>query len=125
MIKCTVIKHFLLLSQIAWLKNNKSFGSLIQYRSNAFMIVKFNVLKGLVSKLNALLVKFQTDSPMIPFMSDVLEVLPHSFMKRFVLTAKLEEANTSYKLIKLDLDCQEIFCQLIKCELECNPLIFS
>ena len=68
------------------------------------MIVKFNVLKGLVSKLNALLVKFQTDSPMIPFMSDVLEVLPHSFMKRFVLTAKLEEANTSYKLIKLDLD---------------------
>ena len=71
------------------------------------MIVKFNFLKELTSKLNVFPVKFQTDSPMILFISNVLETLLRSLMKRFVLMAKLEEANTTYKLIKLDLDCQK------------------
>ena len=52
------------------------------------MIVKFNVLKELTFKLNAFLVKFQIDSPMIPFMSDVSETLLSSLMKRFVLITK-------------------------------------
>ena len=73
------------------------------------MIVKFNVLKDLASKLNTFLVKFQTDSPMILFMSDVLETRLCSLIKRSVLTAKLEEADTPYKLIKLDLDSQESY----------------
>ena len=76
------------------------------------MIVKFNVLIELASKLNTFLVKFQTDSPMIPFMSDVLETLVRLRMKRFVLTPKLGEANTIYKLIKLDLDCKESLVQI-------------
>ena len=76
------------------------------------MIVKFNVLIELASKLNTFLVKFQTDSPMIPFMSDVLETLVRLRMKRFVLTQKLGEANTIYKLIKLDLDCKESLLQI-------------
>ena len=70
------------------------------------MIVKFDVLKELASKLNVFLVKFQTDSPMIPFLFDVPETLLRSLMKRFALRAKLEEVNTPYQLIKLDLDCQ-------------------
>ena len=65
----SIIKHFLSLSQNARPKNK--FDTLVQYHSNAFMIVKFNVLKELASKLNAFLVKFETDSPMIPFMSDI------------------------------------------------------
>ena len=76
------------------------------------MIVKFNVLIELASKLNTFLVKFQTDSPMIPFMSDVLETLVRLRMKRLVLTPKLGEANTIYKLIKLDLDCKESLLQI-------------
>ena len=90
----SVIKHFLSLSQSACPKNIISFDMLVQYHSNAFMIVKFNVLKELASKLNAFLVKFQTYSPMISFMSNVL-------------TTKIEETSIPYKLIKLDLYCQE------------------
>ena len=103
----SAINHILSLSQSARPKGNISFDTLVQYHSNTFMIVKFNVLKELASKLNVFPVKFQTDSPMIPFISNVLETLLCSLMKRFVLMAKLEEANTTYKLIKLDLDCQK------------------
>ena len=99
-------KHFLSISQSTSPKNNKSFDTLVQYHSNAFMIVQFDVLKELASKLNVFLVKFQTDSPMIPFLFDVPETLLRSLMKRFALRAKLEEVNTPYQLIKLDLDCQ-------------------
>ena len=109
----SVIKHFLSLSQNARTKSNKSFDTLVQCHSSAFMIVKFDALVKFP-------VKFETDSPMTPFMSDVLETLLRSLMKRFVFTAKLEQANTPYKLIKLDLDCQ-----LIKYELQSNLLFIS
>ena len=59
----SVIKQFLSLSQSAPPKNNKSFDTLVQYHGNAFMIVKFSVLKELTSKHNAFLVKLQTGSP--------------------------------------------------------------
>ena len=45
-------------------------------------------------------------------MSDVLETLLRLRMKRFVLTLKLGEANTIYKLIKWDLDCKESLLQI-------------
>ena len=83
----SVMKHYLSLSQSAHPKN-KSFDTLIQDHSNTFMIVKFNVLKELTFKLNAFLVKFQIDSPMITLMSDVSETLLSSLMKRFVLITK-------------------------------------
>ena len=90
----SVIKHFLSVSQSACPKNIISFDMLVQYHSNTFMIVKFNVLTELASKLNAFLVKFQTYSPMISFMSNVL-------------ATKIEETSIPYKLIKLDIYCQE------------------
>ena len=46
------------------------------------MIVKFNGPKELASKVNAFLVKFQTDSPVIPFMSNALETFLCSLMKK-------------------------------------------
>ena len=56
----SVIKHFLSLSQNARTKSNKSFDTLVQYHSSAFMIVKFDALVKFP-------VKFETDSPMTPF----------------------------------------------------------
>ena len=110
----SVIKHFLGLTQSARPKNNKSYDTLVQYQNDAFMLVKFNVFKELAARLNIFLKVFQTDSPMVTFMSDVLEATLRSIMKRFVLKAELEKSDTPYKLIKLNLQsCAQIMRKTI------------
>lgn len=88
-------------------KKNKSFDILVKKQNDPLILVKFQILKELASKLNAFLVCFQTDSPMIPFMSDSLESIIRSIIKRFVLKGVLEKASTPYKLININLDCLE------------------
>lgn len=101
------IDHFQGLSQSQRPKNNKSFDTLIQYSKDPLMIVKFHVFEDIAAKLNVFLKGFQTDSPMVPFISDVLEAIIRDLMKRFVLKSQLEKAETPYKLIKLDLETDE------------------
>ena len=102
-----VIKHFQGLVPSSQPKNNKSYDILVKYVNDPFMMVKFHILKEMAHKLNAFLVTFQTDFPMIPFLSDALESILRSIMKRFVLKDKLEKANTAYLLINVDLSKPE------------------
>ena len=44
------------------------------------MLVKLNLFRDTASMLNGFLIKFQSDSPLVPFLSDCLEDLMPSMM---------------------------------------------
>ena len=52
--------------------------------------------------MNAFLVIFQMEAPMLPFLSDTVEVLLRRIMSYFVTAPVLENAATALALIKLD-----------------------
>ena len=51
-------------------KDNKSYDNLVQYYLNPLIPVYFHLFRDVVARLNIFLVKFQTDSPMVPFLSE-------------------------------------------------------
>ena len=99
-----VIKYYEGLSQSKRPKNNKSYALLAQSYTDKLMKFKFQMFNDLASILNTFLVSFQTDAPMIPFMSDAVEKIMRRLMKMFLLTSVVENASTPYKLIKIDVD---------------------
>ena len=50
---------------------------------------------------------FQTDNPMLPFLSDVLENLVHRLLRIFIKSKIVEDAVTAYNLTKIDLQKKE------------------
>ena len=72
--------------------------------NDAIMPVKLHIIRDISLKLNSFLVTFQSDAPLVPFLSDALEVLVRRFMEFFVLKKVVKEADTPYKLIKINLE---------------------
>ena len=70
-------------------KNNKSFNAPVQYQNDAFMFVKFSVIKHLVVRLNVFFRTFQTRSPIVPFTFNVLEKTFRSIVKTFFIKLEL------------------------------------
>ena len=54
---------------------NKSYETLVKCVRDQFMIIKFHFFKDIADHLQAFLKGFQTDVPMVPLMSDMLETL--------------------------------------------------
>ena len=65
--------------------------------------VKFQFFKRFASFLRELLVCFQTERPILPFLSNSLVQLLRKFIKNFVSAKALAEVNTPYKLATVDL----------------------
>ena len=84
-------------------KDNKSYETLVKHYVDVTATVRLHFFKFVPSLCRALLVSFQSDKPLIPFLSSSLENFIKRIMKMFVLPDVIEKANTSYKLIKLDL----------------------
>ena len=75
------------------------------------MLVKFQFFKDIVSTLfNS--IKFQIDASTMPFLAGLLERFLCQVMKMFLGAGAVDEATSSYKLIKIDLDKKEISCLL-------------
>ena len=70
-------------------KNNKSFNAPVQYQNDAFMFVKFSVIKHLVVRVNVFFRTFQTRSPIVPFTFNVLEKTFRSIVKTFFIKLEL------------------------------------
>ena len=51
--------------------------------------------------LNSFLIKFQADSPMVPFLVESLENMIRKFCSTFILSDKMEKAESTIKLLKL------------------------
>ena len=81
---------------------NKSYDTLLLKRNDPLVPVKLRFLEETAKIINAFLVQFQTQSPMVPFLVDCLENIVRGFCDRFILPDIMKKANTSYKLTKLD-----------------------
>ena len=49
--------------------------------------------------LSEFVTKFQTNNPVLPFLSDLLESILRRLMKLFILAEDIKAAATTYKLI--------------------------
>ena len=81
---------------------NKSYETLVMHHSDKFMLLKMQFFRFLTKKLKPFLLQFQSDKPMVPFLSDSLKELPRSLMKVIVKQEVLEEASTALSLTKID-----------------------
>ena len=96
-----VIKYQQVLSASKRPKQNKSYETLVKHYLDRVMLAKFHFFKFVASIFKNYLTSFQTDNPMLPFLSEAVEKIMRRLMNMFVKEV-LEEANTAYNLIKLD-----------------------
>ena len=99
-----LIKTILLLPVSKRPKNNQSFDTLVAAHRDSCMLVKLHIFRDIASILSVFFTSFQSDAPLMPFLADELEELFRKFMKFFLLKNVVSEADTPYKLIKLDIN---------------------
>ena len=84
-------------------KDKKSYEILVKRHLYLTVTAKLHFFKFIASLFQEILVSFQSDQPLIPFLPSSLENVIKRIMKIFTLPDVIEKANTLYKLIKLDL----------------------
>ena len=106
---------------------NKSYTNLTKHYLDTLFPVKLQFFKDIASHLKGYLEVMQTDNPMVPFFEEALVDLVYTLMKMIVKPSVLEEANTSYKLAKVDLSNSEnlIPCELVKLPTATKALLRS
>ena len=82
---------------------NKSYETLVQHHSDMFVPLRMQFFRFLTKTLKAFLLQYQSDKPMVPFVSDSLEELLRSLMKVIVKEEFLEKASTSMSVTKIDI----------------------
>ena len=85
-------------------KDNKSYDNLVQYYLNPLIPVYLHLFRDLAARLNIFLVKFQTDSLMVPFLSEEIPGILKWPMRFIIQKAALKKADTPYKLYKIDVN---------------------
>ena len=73
---------------------------------------KCNFFYDTANILSEFLTNFQTDNPVMPFPSDLLESFLRRFMKLFILAKVIKATATAYKVIKLDVFDESIHLQV-------------
>ena len=85
-------------------KDNKSFDNLVKYHASPLIPVYLHLFRDVAARLNIFLIKFQTDSPMVPFLcEEICDIL--KWAMRFSVQ---QTADTPYKLSKLDVNDREV-----------------
>ena len=79
---------------------NKSYEVIKDCLKDPCFIAKLHFYKCIASQLQPFLSKYQTDRPMIPFLSDDLCLIIRSLMRRFIKSDQLETSDD--KLVKID-----------------------
>ena len=86
-----LIKDYELLCQSKRPKNNMSYDTLVKAHTDKLMLVKLNLFPDTASMWNAFLIKFQSDLPLVPFLSDCLEDSMRSMMKKFLIREVIKQ----------------------------------
>ena len=89
-----------------WPKN-QSYKPLLQHYKDLSVVVKFQFFQDLANMLEVFLKDFQTDNPMLPFLSDVLENLLRRLLRMFIKSKIVEDVVTGYDLTKIDVQEKE------------------
>ena len=99
-----LINYFLSLSKSKQPNNNKSYDRLVKLFKDKLVPLKLMFFKEIAAIINGFLRPFQTDNPMVPFLSDAYEELIRKLMKMFLLGSTVDGAKTPLALLKIDLD---------------------
>ena len=83
-------------------KDNKSYGLLVQSHSDRLTFAKIQFFLDIANMFSEFLKRFQSDNPVMPFLSDLLKSILKKHMKFFILNEVIKVAATAYKLIKID-----------------------
>ena len=81
---------------------NKSYETLVTHHSDKFVPLRMQFFKYLAKKLKSFLLQFQSDRPMVPFLSASLEEILRVLVKTILKQEVFEEATTALSLIKVD-----------------------
>ena len=85
-----------------------SYDTRVKAHTDKLMLVKLNLFCDTASMLNGFLIKFQSDSALVPFLSDCLEDLMCSMMKTFLIREVINQANTAFLLLKVDVTTNQL-----------------
>ena len=97
-----VIEHFQTLPPSKQPRDNKSYDILVKYHKDCTMLFKFQFFIDIANVLSPFLKQFQTDDPVMPFMSGTLDKMIRQLMKKFILSSVVIEALTLYQLVMID-----------------------
>ena len=75
--------------------------------ANPLAPAKLSFFASVASIFEPFVRKYQTSDPMIPFLHDDAANLLRCLLQRFVKSSFMKDADTSYKLIKLDLTSKD------------------
>ena len=76
-------------------KNNKSYDLLVQSHTDCLMFAKMQFFHDIAIILSEFSTKFQTDNPVMPFHSDLLESSLRRLIKFFILAEVIKAAATT------------------------------
>ena len=76
--------------------------TLLQNYKDPSVVIEFQFLQDLAVMLEGFLKYFQTDNPMLPFLSDMLESLVRRLLRMLIKSKIVEVAVTAYNLTKID-----------------------
>lgn len=76
--------------------------------TDPFLLAKLQFFNVMSLKFEPFLTKFQSPKPMLPFLNNELKILLKSLLSSFVKEDVLKEANSSFKLVKIDLKIENL-----------------
>ena len=82
----------------------KSYETVVQLSSDPFAKAKLGFIVSVAKPVERFLKSFQSDKPMVPFLSKQLEELTRDIFNRFVKPEVMEGATTVLKLISVDIE---------------------
>ena len=78
----------------------QSYETLLQNYKDPSVVIKFQFFQDLANILEVFLKDLQTDNPMLPFLSDVLENLVHRLLRMFIKSKIVKGAVTEIAVQK-------------------------
>ena len=85
----------------------KSYTNLIDHYQDKFIPAKMQFFRDITKKLNVFFTRFQTNNPIMPFLSDALVKMFTSFISMVIKQNVLNDSITALKLVKIDMTDKE------------------
>ena len=81
---------------------NQSYAYLVTFVKDPLLLVKLQPFQDIARRLNSFLVLFQSERPMVPLLTTILEDLIRQLCAKFIKNDILSNAQTTLALIKID-----------------------
>jgi hypothetical protein len=90
------------------LPNNTTCNNIRSACADPLAVAKLSFFASIASLFEPFLKKYQTDQPMMPFLHDDMAQLLRTLLQRFIKQSVMKDADSSYKLIKIDLASKDV-----------------